>query len=137
MRILRYFVFLFLMASASAIAQQFKFKTTSLTVLERGGRFNEWGKWSTPQETQLFVALDFDKEKIVVYSREIQHYRIVEVLPKQTTENDEINSYLCKNQFGEKAKVSFIVRKNEKNKTQMYIYFTDIVFCYDIEEVTN
>lgn len=137
MRILRYFVFLFLIASASVFAQQFKFKTTSLTVLERGGRMNEWGKWSEPEPTQLFISLDFDKDKIVVYSRDIQHYRIIEALPKQVTKDDEINSYLCKNQFGEKAKLSFIVRKNEKNRTQLYIYFTDIIFCYDIEEVTN
>lgn len=137
MKVLRYFILLFVLASASAFAQQFKFKTTSLTVLERGGKFNEWGKWSEPLETQLFVSLDFDKSKIVVYSREIQHYRIIESLPKEVTEVDEINSYLCKNQFGEKAKLSFIVRKNEKNKTQLYIYFTDIIFCYDIEEVTN
>ena len=137
MRILRYFVFLFLIASAGAFAQQFKFKTTSLTVLERGGRMNEWGKWSEPEPTQLFISLDFDKDKIVVYSRDIQHYRIIEALPKQVTKDDEINSYLCKNQFGEKAKLSFIVRKNEKNRTQLYIYFTDIIFCYDIEEVTN
>ncbi|BCY29543.1 hypothetical protein [Flavobacterium okayamense] len=137
MRILRYFVFLFLIASASAFAQQFKFKTTSLTVLERGGKFNEWGKWSEPLETQLFVTLDFDKNRIVVYSREIQHYKIIESLPKEVTEVDEINSFLCKNQFGEQAKLSFIVRKNEKNKTQLYIYFTDIIFCYDIIEETN
>lgn len=137
MRVLRYFVFLFLIASASAFAQQFKFKTTSLTVLERGGKFNEWGKWSEPLETQLFVTLDFDKNRIVVYSREIQHYKIIESLPKEVTEVDEINSFLCKNQFGEQAKLSFIVRKNEKNKTQLYIYFTDIIFCYDIIEETN
>ncbi len=137
MRILRYFVFLFLIASASAFAQQFKFKTTSLTVLERGGKFNDWGKWSEPLETQLFVTLDFDKNRIVVYSREIQHYKIIESLPKEVTEVDEINSFLCKNQFGEQAKLSFIVRKNEKNKTQLYIYFTDIIFCYDIIEETN
>lgn len=137
MRVLRYFILLFVLASASAFAQQFKFKTTSLTVLERGGKYNEWGKWSSPQETQLFVTLDFDKSRIIVYSREIQHYKIIESLPKEVTEVDEINSFLCKNQFGEKAKLSFIVRKNEKNKTQLYIYFTDIIFCYDIIEETN
>lgn len=137
MKFFRLLIALFLLSSATFYAQQFKFKTTSLTVLERGGRFNEWGKWSEPLETQLFISLDFDKEKIVVYSREIQHYRILEILPKEITEVDEINSYLCKNQFGEAAKISFIVRKDQKNKTQLYIYFTDIVFCYDIEEVTE
>ena len=137
MKFFRLLIALFMLSSATFYAQQFKFKTTSLTVLERGGRFNEWGKWSEPLETQLFISLDFDKEKIVVYSREIQHYRILEILPKEITEVDEINSYLCKNQFGEAAKISFIVRKDQKNKTQLYIYFTDIVFCYDIEEVTE
>lgn len=138
MKIFKAFIFfLFIAISSNGIAQQFKFKTTSLSVLERGGRYNEWGKWSKPEPTQLFVTLDFDKNKIIVYSREIQHYKILEALPKEVTNVDEINSFLCKNQFGEQAKASFIVRKDQKNKTQLYIYFTDIVFCYDIVEVTE
>ncbi|MDK2770837.1 MAG: hypothetical protein KYX68_01215 [Flavobacterium sp.] len=137
MKFFRLLIALFMLSSATFYAQQFKFKTTSLTVLERGGRNNEWGKWSEPLDTQLYIALDFDKSKIIVYSREIQHYRILENLPKEVTNVDEINSYLCKNQFGEAAKVSFLVRKDQSNKTQMYIYFTDIVFCYDITEVTE
>lgn len=137
MKKLHYLVLLFCFVSFGIQAQSFKFKTTSLTVLERGGRHNEWQKWSEPEPTQLFVALDFDKDRVVVYSREIQHYKILEILPKQVTETDEINSYLCKNQFGEACKISFMVRTNENNRTQVYIYFTDIVFCYDIEEVTD
>lgn len=137
MKVLKYLVVLFVLTTFSLQAQQFRFETTSLTVLEREGRLNEWGKWSKPLETNLFITLDFDKDKIVVYSREIQHYRILEVLPKQVTESDEINSYLCKNQYGETCKVSFIVRIKENYKTQVYIYFTDIIFCYDIIEVTE
>lgn len=137
MKFLKYVLVLFCLTSFGIQAQSFKFKTTSLTVLEREGRKNEWGKWSEPLETQLFITLDYDKEKIVVYSREIQHYRILENPTKEVTETDEINSYICKNQFGEACKISFMVRKNENNKTQVYIYFKDIVFCYDIVEVTE
>ncbi|MEZ4853693.1 hypothetical protein [Flavobacterium sp.] len=137
MKRIKLFIALFFLISIGIQAQSFKFKTTSLTVLEREGKYNKWGKWSEPLNTQLYVNLDFDKNKIVVYSREIQHYRILEILPKQVTKTDEINSYICKNQFGEACRVSFMVRKNEKNKTQVYIYFKDIVFCYDIEEVTE
>lgn len=134
-KILLYGILLFSFVSVGLQAQSFKFKTTSLTVLERGGKYNEWDKWSVPLETQLYITLDLTKDKIIVYSREIQHYRILEILPKQVTKTDEVNSYLCKNQFGEACKISFMVRTNENYKTQLYIYFTDIVFCYDIEEV--
>ena len=99
---------------------------------------NNWGKWSTPEKTEMYVTLDYDKDKIVIYSREIQHYTIVEYLDKEVTKTDEINSYLCKNQLGTPVKISFMTRIDQGNKPQLYVYFKDFVFCYDIvEEVTK
>ena len=57
---------------------------------------------------------------------------------KEVTKTDEINSYLCKNQLGTPVKISFITRIDQGNKPQLYVYFKDFVFCYDIvEEVTK
>jgi hypothetical protein len=104
-----------------------------MTVLEKDNN-NNWGKWSTPEKTEMFVTLDYDKNKIVIYSREIQHYTIVEYFDKEVTKTDEINSYLCKNQLGTPVKISFMTRIDQGNKPQLYVYFKDFVFCYDIVE---
>ena len=133
MRFLKYLLFLLFLTSFSSYAQQFRFKTTSLTFLEKDKK-NVWGKWSKPQKTAMMVTLDYEKNKIVIYSREIQHYKIVEYLDKEVTKVDEINAYLCKNQYGESVKIAFMTRIDQGNKPQLYVYFKDFVFCYDIVE---
>ena len=137
MKSLKYLLFFIFLFSFASHAQQFRFKTTALSVLEKDNKGN-WGKWSKPEATELFVTLDYDKNKIVIYSREIQHYTIVEYLEKEVTKSDEINSYLCKNQEGTAVKLSFFTRIDLGNKPQLYVYFKDFVFCYDVvEEVTK
>jgi len=133
MKSIKYLLFFLFIVSFTSYAQQFRFKTTALTVLEKDAKDN-WGKWSKPEATTLFVTLDYDKNKIVIYSREIQHYTIVEYLKKEVTKTDEINSYLCKNQFGNAVKISFFTRVDLGNKPQLYVYFKDVIFCYDIVE---
>ncbi|KIX22534.1 hypothetical protein SY27_01460 [Flavobacterium sp. 316] len=134
MKLLKYIVFVVLFSVNFLNAQQFNFKTTSLSVLQKN-RNGDWGKWTTPKPTNIIVKLDYEKNKIVIYSSEIQHYRIVEYLPKETSKTDEINSYLCKNIESIPVKISFIVRKDLKNKTQLYVYNEDFIFCYDIVEM--
>ncbi|CAM3867631.1 hypothetical protein FLCU109888_05640 [Flavobacterium cucumis] len=137
MKFFKLFLFLLFITSFSSIAQQFRFKTTALSVLEKDSK-NKWGKWSKPQKSEMYVTLDYDKNKIIIYSREIQHYTIVEYLDKEVTKTDEINSYLCKNQLGTPVKISFMTRMDQGNKPQLYVYFKEFVFCYDIiEEVEN
>ena len=137
MKFFKYVLFFLFITSFSSFAQQFRFKTTQMTVLEKDNK-NNWGEWSTPEKTEMYVTLDYDKDKIVIYSREIQHYTIVEYLDKEVTKTDEINSYLCKNQLGTPVKISFMTRIDQGNKPQLYVYFKDFVFCYDIvEEVTK
>jgi len=124
MKSLKYLLFFLFIFSFASHAQQFRFKTTALTVLEKDNKGN-WGKWSKPEATELYVTLDYDKNKIVIYSREV-------------TKSDEINSYLCKNQEGTAVKLSFFTRIDLGNKPQLYVYFKDFVFCYDVvEEVTK
>ena len=76
MKFFKYLLFFLFITSFSGFAQQFRFKTTQMTVLEKDNK-NNWGKWSTPEKTEMFVTLDYDKDKIVIYSREIQQERIL------------------------------------------------------------
>lgn len=136
MKFFKYFVLLLLFSGVFVSAQSFRFKTSTISILEKD-RYGKWKKWSTPKPTEVIVTLDYDKNKIVIYSTEIQYYKIVEYLGKEISETDEINSYLCKNPKGIAVKISFFVRKDKNNKTQLYVYNKDFSFCYDIEEITE
>lgn len=136
MKLFKYVALLTFFIVGVANAQQFNFQTTSFSILKKNQK-GQWGKWSTPQKAATIVKLDYNKDKIIIYSNEIQYYTIFEYLPKEVTKVDEINSYLCKNIDGFPLKISFIVRKDLKNKTQLYVYNEDYIFCYDIIEIVK
>ncbi len=136
MKFFKYLVLLLLFSGTFVSAQSFRFKTTSLSILEKD-HYGKWKKWSKPKPTEVIVTLDYDKNKIVIYSSDIQYYKIIEYLGKEISETDEVNSYLCKNTEGIAVKISIFVRKDQHNKTQLYVYHKDFSFCYDIEEITD
>ncbi|VXC29847.1 conserved exported hypothetical protein [Flavobacterium sp. 9AF] len=136
MKLFKIITLLSLFSVGFTFSQQFNFQTTTLTILQKDTK-GKWGKWSTPEKVKIIVKLDYDKNKIIIYSNVIQYYSIAEYLPKEVTKVDEINSYLCKDIDGYPFKISFIVRKDLKNKTQMYVYSEDYIFCYDIFEIVK
>ena len=71
-----------------ASGQVYKFQTTGFTVSEKNEK-GVWGKWSDFQEASLVVTLDTNKNRIIIYSQEIQLYEIVNYEEKQDNENDE------------------------------------------------
>ncbi|MCO6163573.1 hypothetical protein [Flavobacterium sp. NRK F7] len=136
MKLFKFLAWIAFFALGVANAQQFNFQTTSLSVLQKDKKGN-WGKWSTPEKVNIIVKLDYDKNKIIIYSNVIQYYSIVEYLQKEVSKVDEINSYLCKDVDGYPFKISFIVRKDLKNKPQLYVYSEEYIFCYDIFEIVK
>jgi hypothetical protein len=49
----------------SAIDARFTYKAEHHYLIEKDAKGN-WGKWSKPEATALFVTLDYDKNKIVI-----------------------------------------------------------------------
>jgi hypothetical protein len=133
MKIFKYILILFFLFGATTYAQQFRFKTTSVSVLQQGGK-GKSAKWSKPTPTEIIISLDYDKDKIVIYSSEIQHYKILEYLPKEVSKVDEINSFICRNHEGIAVKIAIILRLDVK-KAQLYVYHKDFTFAYDILEM--
>jgi hypothetical protein len=133
MKIFKYILILFFLFGATTYAQQFRFKTTSVSVLQQDAK-GKSAKWSKPTPTEIIISLDYDKDKIVIYSSEIQHYKILEYLPKEVTKVDEINSFICRNHEGIAVKIAIILRLDVK-KAQLYVYHKDFTFAYDILEM--
>lgn len=111
--------------------QVYKFQTTGFSVLEKNEKGN-WGKWSDLQNASIVITLDTTKNRIVIYSQEIQLYEIMNYEKVQENENDEIYTFQCRNDDGEPFVISIIKRKNQENRKQLYINQKNVIVVYNI-----
>lgn len=116
--------------------QTYKFLATSFSVLERNQR-DKWGDWSELENTSLIITLDTNKNRIIVYSQEIQLYDILEYGEQQESEKDLIYPFICKDDDGQPFTISIITRKNQGNRKQMYINHPNVVVVYNIENLPD
>lgn len=119
-------------ASQHSSAQAYKFLATGFSVLEKDNK-GKWGNWSDLQKTSLVINLDTDKNRIVVYSQEIQLYQIITYHEKEENENDLIYPFTCSDDDGQLFSISIITRKKQGGRKQMYINQSDVMIVYNIE----
>lgn len=112
-------------------SQTYKFRTSGFSVLEKNEK-GKWGKWSDLSLVNIMVSLDTDKNRLVVYSRNIQLYNILVYQPESESENDLVYSFTCKDNDGVDCTVSIITRKKQENRKQLYITYSDHVIVYNI-----
>ena len=114
----------------------YKFIATGFSVMEKtpGG---SWGQWSELQPLNIIVTLDTDKNRIVVYSKEIQLYEIQNYEQKQENDEDLIYPFSCSDLDGQQFKISFITRKKQDNRKQLYINQKDVILVYNIVNFKN
>jgi len=131
------FLVLFLTISVKKIeAQVYKFVATGFSVMEKDEKDN-WGKWSDYQTTNMMIALDLDKRRIVVYSKEIQFYNIEKFEEKIENDDDLIFPFSCIDIDGEPFTISFITRKKQEYRKQLYINQKDVILVYNIVNFEN
>jgi hypothetical protein len=112
-------------------SQIYKFKTSGLSVMQKDQR-GKWGKWSDLKLVNIFVKLDTDKSRIVVYSEVIQLFEIIDYIPLEESETDSVYSFICKDNNGEDCTLSIITRKKQDNRKQLYINYDDRIILYNI-----
>ncbi|HLA54812.1 MAG TPA: hypothetical protein VK623_01825 [Flavobacterium sp.] len=115
----------------SASAQVYKFQTTGFSVLEKNAK-GKWGKWSDLQKAAIIISLDTSKNRIVVYSQEIQLYNIIKYRPNEENDNDLIYAFDCTDEDGQDFTISIITRKKQNNRKQLYINQKDVIVVYNI-----
>lgn len=112
-------------------AQSYKFMTTGFSVMEKDDNGN-WGKWSDLQPSSMMITLDTNKNRIVVYSQEVQVYEIVSYEDAEENDNDLIYTFSCSDQNGMPFTISIITRKKQDNRKQLYINQKDVIVVYNI-----
>lgn len=125
-------LFLFLITGIQKMnSQVYKYVATGFSVLEKDEKGN-WGKWSDFQTTNIVISLDLDKRRIVVYSKEIQYYNIDTFEKQIENDSDLIFPFSCKDIDGEPFTISFITRKKQDYRKQLYINQKDVILVYNI-----
>lgn len=124
-------LFLMLAFFNNADAQTYKFLTTGFSVLEKDAK-GKWGKWSDLNDASIVITLDTKKDRIIVYSQEIQLYKIVEYQPEQENSDDRTYPFVCADEDGVPVTISIITRKNQNNRKQLYITRKGIIVVYNI-----
>lgn len=121
----------FLSFASAAFAQTIKLKTSSVSIVEKTIKGN-WGKWSDFLKAEILITIDGKKNRIVVNSPEIQVFAIESYGEKIENENDKIIPFDCIDNNGSKCKILVITRKNENNRMQFYINYSEVKFVYNI-----
>jgi hypothetical protein len=116
---------------SQGFSQVYKFKTTGLSVSAKEGK-GKFGKWSELKPVSILINLDSKKNRIVIYSEAIQLFEIIESLATEENETDLIYAFVCKDNSGEDCTLSFITRKNQANRQQLYIKYENRVLAYNI-----
>ena len=80
---------------------------------------------------------DLDKRRIVVYSKEIQYYNIDSFEKQIENEDDLIFPFSCKDIDGEPFTISFITRKKQDYRKQLYINQKEVILVYNIVNFQN
>lgn len=125
-------VCLFFLLSAQTIsAQTYRFKASSFSLVERN-EDGTWGKWTDPEESTVIITLDGKKDRIVVGSKEIQVYKIMDYGEKVISGDDETIPLNCMLTDGRACTILIITRKGQGNRKQFYINFEDVKIVYNV-----
>jgi hypothetical protein len=112
-------------------AQVYRFEATGFSVLEKTPK-GTWGQWSELEPLNIMITLDTDKNRIVVYSKEVQLYQIQNYEKKQENDEDLIYPFSCSDIDGQPFKISIITRKTQDNRKQLYINQKNVIVVYNI-----
>jgi len=126
-----FFMFFLTLGIQQSQAQVYKFLTTGFSVMEKNEK-GKWGKWSDLQKASIIISLDTDKNRIVIYSQEIQVYQIVEYQEKEENDQTLIHPFSCTDPDGVPFTISIITRKNQGNRKQLYLNQKDVIVVYNI-----
>ena len=121
----------FLLIATASQAQVYKFITSSFSVSEKSGK-NVWTKWSKAQDASIVISVDPSKDRIVIYSQELQLYQIMNYQPTIENEKTITNGFVCADEDGQKFTISIITRKDQGNRKQLYLNQKDVMIVYNM-----
>ncbi len=120
--------------SQKTIAQVFRYKATSFSVMEKDAKGN-WLNWTDFEPSTVVITIDGKKDRVIVASQEIQLYKIMNYGDKISTKTTSTVPLNCIDNDGGDCTILIITKKNEDDRMQFYINYEDLKMVYNVYKV--
>ena len=124
---------IFILCATVVFAQDiYKFRTTELAYQVYDSYNNQWSSWSDWQSTSVLVVIDLYKERITIYSSELQQYDVYEYYDEKVdSDGDSVSEFRAIDQDGIVCGIRFI-RNTYTGRSQIYIDYSDMRWAYNV-----
>jgi len=116
------------------MAQIYRYKATSFSVMEKTSK-NQWSEWKAFEPSTTIITLDGKKDRIVIGSKEIQLFKILNYGKKTSNKNTDTIVLNCIDNDNGDATIIIVTHKNEDDRMQFYIVYQDVKMVYNVYKV--
>jgi|GEM_PF-3442909 len=125
------FVLFFITLGFSQARTDFTAYGVTLSVANKNG---SWSDFAAVKKTEVPVTIDFEKNRIIVYSELEQVYRIAEYFPEKENKTEYINFFSCLSNEGTFTEITLITSKTA-NFSKMFIKDKSRVLLYELKKL--
>jgi len=118
--------------SSASFAQISKFQTESMCYKEKSDE-GTWTSWSDWMAFDLKIHIDFDNDRVYVFSDDKRTFKISEYLPEEIDgDGDSVYEFICVDADGVSCRIRLMILKTNDNKIQFYIDYFNYMFAYNV-----
>lgn len=129
----KYLVILFLFVSTIVDAQTYYFKAFQFAYKEVNS-YGKWTNWSNWEPSSVYITMDLDTDKIVIYSPTTQVYQILSYSSSYTDNSGgKQSSFRFIDQDGDIGTLRLRVERN--GNSQIYIDFANVMWVYNVRKM--
>ena len=109
-----------------------KLRTSHIAYQSKNEYSGMWGEWGSWEDCNVLIVIDYDKERITIYSQRTQEYDII----TQTQEDEDYESnslyFDCVDAEGLRCTVQIRIYNDGERGAQLYVTYSDIRWVYAI-----
>lgn len=125
-------ILLLMVSPLWCVAQVYKYVSTDFSWRYYDSVSRRWTSWSDWEDCSVLVVLNFNRETITIYSKEVQEYDIVSYEDvKDDNEGGQSLKLICVNEDGLRCHIR--IRTLSNGRRQLYVDFNDMMWVYNID----
>lgn len=118
------------LAVSKSYAEVTKYTAYSLAMKTADNRGN-WSKWSDWESCSILIVIDFDKERLTIYSHKTQVFDIISYEDWESDgEGGRTMSLSCVDDEGLRCTLRY--RQDKDGDLQLYVDYNNLMYVYNI-----
>lgn len=114
-----------------AMAQVYTYRTTGYAY-KKVNSYGNWSDWSSWQDSDMSMTINFNNDVIIIYSPETQRYRITEHIRNFTDSSGGKQVEFAAKDLGDDTKCHIRLRIETNGNSQIYIEWSNLILCYNV-----